>query len=655
MENIFSENGLLADCLADFEPRAGQLKMAQAVAAVLDHGVKESDENPGRAKILVVEAETGIGKTLAYLIPAILSEQRLVVSTATITLQDQILKKEIPLIARILDKEIRALCVKGRQNYLCYYRWFQYRSTAQLSLLDDTDLVKIDQWLQVTETGDRSELAWLPDWSPLWAKVSAQSHQCLGMECPEGALCFVNKLRRKAGSARLLIVNHHLFFSDLALRKSGYGEILPRYESVIFDEAHHLENVATTFFGIAFSQYQLVDLLVDVERQAEADLSTMQIERLSHISLGLKERSERFAALFPAERGRYPLGPLVKKTSQWQEEVESLVTGLGRLSDDLADLGAVSEGWSVLQKRTDELKTNLVRIALPEEGAVGGAFVRWYEKRDRTIGISSTPINIAPQLQEFLYPAINSCILTSATLTAGGDFSYVHERLGLDDQTQTLRLNSPFDYSGQTLLYVPEDGFPEPFHKKFAEGLCARVLDILQVSKGRALVLFTSFKGMDFMAQYLQERLTYPVLVQGSSSRHALLERFRQETHSILLAVASFWEGVDIPGESLSCVIIDKLPFEVPSDPVIQARMEAVAAAGGNPFFGFQIPRAILTLRQGVGRLMRASTDWGLIAIMDVRLFSKGYGRIFTASLPPSPVVRSMDAVKQFFTEHANG
>ena len=650
MKDIFSENGLLAECLPKFEPRPGQLRMAEAVAAVLDGGGEEG-EGAGSARILVVEAETGIGKTLSYLIPAVVSGQRLVISTATINLQDQILHKEIPLISRLLNKEIKAICVKGRQNYLCHYRWFQYRSLPQLSLLDNADCEKIDQWLQTTASGDRAELEWLPDRSPLWAKISAQSHQCLGNECPEGSLCFVNQLRRKAGSARLLITNHHLFFSDLSLKQAGYGEILPRYEGVIFDEAHHLESVATAFFGISFSQYQLLDLLADIDRQAEADLTASQTERLGSAVRGLRQRLDRFISLFPLERGRYHLDPLIEKSDQWQEEVGSLRTGLDRLGDDLSDLGVVSEGWHVLEKRAVELSANLVAIALPDAHIEKDRNVRWYERRERAVSISSTPINIADHLKKSLYPSVSSCILTSATLTTAGDFSYFKERLGLDGRIETMQLNSPFDYSGRTLLYVPENGFPEPADRSFSERICARVFDILQISKGRALVLFTSFKGMENMAEFLREHLSYPVLVQGTSSRHALLERFRKETDSVLLAVASFWEGVDVPGESLSCVIIDKLPFEVPSDPVIQARVEAVSAAGGNPFFDFQIPRAVLSLRQGVGRLMRASSDRGLIAIMDVRLFSKRYGSVFLASLPPSPVVRSMEPVEQFFQD----
>jgi ATP-dependent DNA helicase DinG len=461
----------------------------------------------------------------------------------------------------------------------------------------------------------------------------------------------VNQLRRKAGSARLLITNHHLFFSDLSLKQGGYGEILPRYEGVIFDEAHHLESVATAFFGISFSQYQLLDLLADIDRQAEADLAASQAERLGSTVRGLRQRLDRFISVFPAERGRYHLDPLIEKSAQWREEVSSLRAGLDHLGDDLSDLGVVSEGWHVLEKRAAELGANLIAIALPETQSGNKCNVCWYERRERAVSISSTPINIADHLKKSLYPSVASCILTSATLTTGGDFTYIRERPGLDGLIETLRLNSPFDYSGRTLLYVPENGFAEPAERSFAESLCSRVYDILQISRGRALVLFTSFKGMDIMAEFLCDHLSYPVLVQGSASRHALLERFREETDSVLLAVASFWEGVDVPGESLSCVIIDKLPFEVPSDPVIQARVEAVSAAGGNPFFEFQIPRAVLSLRQGVGRLMRASSDRGLIAIMDVRLFSKGYGRVFMSSLPPSPVVRSLAPVRQFFQD----
>ncbi len=648
MKEIFASGGLLAHHLSAFEPRSGQLQMAEAVAATLAAGEKVRAEGQ-RARVLLVEAETGIGKTLAYLIPALLSGQRVVVSTATINLQDQILNKEIPLIERILGRSATALCVKGRQNYLCLYRWNQYRSSPQLSLVEDANITKIAAWLQVTHSGDRAELSWLADGSLLWPKVSAQSSQCLGSDCPDGASCFVNQLRKKAGAARLLIVNHHLFFSDLALRQAGFAEILPRYQAVIFDEAHHLEGVATQFFGKSFSQYQLLDLLADIERQAEGDLPVKSRDQIIAFARGLSPRMERFGLLFPAQRGRYPLAEVIARHASWPQEVEGLATGLEKLAKLLAGQASVGEAWNILSTRAGELEANLRQICLLPERGSGDRFVHWYERRERTITLSATPVRIAEELEKTLYSSVQSCIMTSATLSAGGDFSYVKERLGLDEGTETLQFHSPFDYAGRTLLYVPEKDFPEPADPTYGDKVCQRVLDLLQISQGRALLLFTSFKGMDMMAEFLESQLSYPVLVQGRASRQALLARFKESRDSVLLAVASFWEGVDVPGDALSCVIIDKLPFEVPSDPVIQARIQAISDGGGKPFFDFQVPRAILTLRQGVGRLMRAATDCGVIAIMDVRLFSKGYGRSFRISLPPSPVVRGLSEVMDFF------
>ncbi len=646
---ILGKEGILAGHLPSFEFRSGQLEMALAVEDILARNIGGREE--GDANVLLVEAETGIGKTLAYLLPAILSGQRLVVSTATINLQDQILKKEIPLISDILEEDISAVCVKGRQNYLCYYRWFQYRSSPQLSLLDDSSCDKIDRWMKVTESGDRAELPWLADRSPLWPKIAAHSHQCLGTDCPEAPHCFINRLRKKAGSARVLIVNHHLFFSDLALRRGGCAEILPRYEGVVFDEAHHLENVATSFFGISFSQYQFLDLIHDVERQAEGDLIPSKYERIVTQTRGIQQRIERFTALFPNRRGRYHLDDLIKKTEDWREEIEHLLGGIERIQTLLVDNSHYGESWNLLERRAGELQRNLLQIALPEEVEGEERYVHWYERREKAITLSATPIKVAEELKETLYPNVASCIMTSATLTTGCDFSYFRNRLGLDEATKTLHLQSPFDYKGRTLLYIPEKGFPEPSEDRYSDEVSKRVYELIKLSKGRALVLFTSFKGMDSMAHFLEDRLAYPVLVQGTASRHHLLEQFKRETDSVLLAVASFWEGVDVPGESMSCVIIDKLPFEVPSDPVLQARVTDIRESGGNPFFDFQVPRAILSLRQGVGRLMRSSRDRGVIAIMDIRLFTKGYGRMFRASLPQSPVVRSQEEIKQFFYE----
>ena len=645
MKEIFAEGGRLSVGLTGYEPRIGQQQMAEAVSDILLEG---SERDDGRASLLLVEAETGIGKTLAYLVPALLSGQRVVISTATINLQDQIVKKEIPLLEKVLEMNIPALCIKGRQNYLCHYRWFQYCSNPQASFIENDDITKISDWLNSTETGDRAELSWLPDRSPLWPKLSAHSNQCLGSDCPEFQLCFVNRLRKQAGSARILIVNHHLFFSDLALRQAGFGEILPRYQSVVFDEAHHLENVATNFFGKHFSHYQLLDLIGDLERQAESDLKSSAFDEVLGSARGLKQRLDIFASLFPAKRGRFPLNPLVDTVKNWKETLDSLVQGLERLAEKCLRLSSHGEIWNLFADRSFELQKNLLHIAGPEQ-ADEGYFIRWYERRERTVSLSATPVKVAEELENCLYSSVQSCIMTSATLTTGGDFKYMRDRLGIDDECKTLRLQSPFDYKGRTLLYVPEQGFPEAAAANYSEAISNRIYELLKISRGRALVLFTSFRAMDMVAEYLTGKLTYPVLVQGTASRHALLDQFRETNDSVLLAVASFWEGVDVSGDSLSCVLIDKLPFEVPSDPVIQARMKAIEADGGKPFFQFQIPRAILTLRQGVGRLMRSTGDKGVIGILDIRLYSKGYGRTFRASLPPSPVVRTLEDVEKFF------
>lgn len=645
MKKYFGPEGTLARCFANFEPRQGQLEMAEAVDGALS--AERSEYQDG--EILLIEAETGIGKTLAYLLPAVISGKRIVVSTATINLQDQILKKEVPLLRKSLGEDFPVVCIKGRQNYLCYYRWYQYRSSRQLSLMDDDICDKIDEWLLHTETGDRSELSWLQDHSPLWPKISASSHQCLGGDCPELSSCFISELRRKAGAAKLLVVNHHLFFSDLALRKSGYGEVLPRYEGVIFDEAHHLENIASTFFGKNFSQYQVLDLVGDIESQAEADLPPSLADKMVSSARGLRLRVEQFTLIFPEERGRYPLLDFIEQRQDWHEEVKALSSGLERIESELDNLQQYGEGWVTLRRRTEEIQNNLIEIAMPDVVMDKGAHVHWYERRERTISLSATPVSVAENLQEFLYPNVDCLILTSATLTTGGSFDYVLERLGLGNEVLTLKLSSPFNYEENSCIYVPDDSFPLPNEKGFSEQLCRHIFEILEHSRGRALILCTSFRGMDYIAEYLEGNLPYPLLVQGRASRHALLEQFKTVTESVLVAVASFWEGVDVPGESLSCVIIDKLPFEVPSDPVLQARILDIRESGGNPFFDFQVPRAILSLRQGVGRLMRSSRDRGLIAIMDGRLYKKGYGRTFRASLPPSPVIRELEKVADFF------
>lgn len=649
IDDIFNVNGRLSQGLSSFEPRIGQKMMAELVESVLAADYLEHDDTDSK-NVLLVEAETGIGKTLAYLIPAVLSGKRVVVSTATLNLQDQIVEKDIPLVEKVLDLDIYALCMKGRENYLCLYRWYQYRSNPQLSFIEDPRIEKIDSWLQNTETGDKSELSWLEDRSKLWYKIAAKSTQCYGSDCPEAGACFLSTLRRKAGKAQVLIVNHHLFFSDLALRKSGYGEIIPRYETVIFDEAHHLENVATTFFGESFSQYQILDLVNDVENQAKIDLDDQSLDLVLPKLNGLRQRIERFVALFPEKKGRFHLRSFIEDVSEeiWKEEVELLSVAIQRFAKQLKKYTQYGDTWNGLVKRALELDEKLCGIALFPGDSFD--YVYWYEKRERAVVLSATPIAVADELQEYLYSQISSCVMTSATLSIGESFSYIKERLGLDDTVITKRFSTPFEYEKRTLIYIPDKSFPEPNHNYFSSRLAEEVCEILDISDGRALVLCTSFKSLNNLAVQLRQDLEYLVLCQGEASRNALLEDFKQERNSVLLAVASFWEGIDVAGDALSCVIIDKLPFEVPSDPVLQARIDRINQEGGKPFFEFQVPRAVLTLRQGVGRLMRSAQDSGVICIMDTRLYNKGYGKSFLKSLPPAPITRELLDVRDFFT-----
>ncbi len=656
IDEIFGENGLLAARFPRFERRQGQEEMAAAVAAVLAGPPEEEvsdflEEEAVKARVLVVEAETGIGKTLAYLIPAVLSGKRVIISTATLNLQDQIRDKDIPLVETILGRPLEALILKGRENYLCLYRWFQYRSNPQRRLIDDPSLAKIDAWLKTTEIGDRAELTWLGDRTPLWSKLSANSSQCLGGDCPEYNECFITRLRKQAGSAQILVVNHHLFFSDLALRKGGHGELLPRYEAVVFDEAHHIENVASLFFGESWSQYQVVDLLGDLEQQGALELPPDHLELLKGDITALRKRTDNFSAIFPVKPGHFPLVSFVKDfgEEEWREEVELLAFGLGRLADRLSGWAPLGEMWNGYANRAEGLRDSLLAVADEAEGETEGAFVRWYDRRERSLLLSATPVDVAPELAKSLYTGVSACVMTSATLSTGGSFSYLQKRLGLGDEVEFLKYASPFDYKERTRLYLPERTFPDPGAKDFRSAVSARVVELLYSSRGRALVLCTSYRGMEELADVLEEQLDYPVLVQGMESKAALLTRFREETHSVLVAVASFWEGVDVAGEALSCVVIDKLPFEVPNDPVIEARSHRVEEEGGNAFFGFLVPRAVLTLRQGVGRLMRTAKDRGVVAILDVRLLTKGYGKTFLRSLPPSPRCSSLEEVDAFF------
>lgn len=649
LEQIFGPEGILAQKLPGYETRPGQLAMAKSIAQTLLDGFESQGQYSSKNAIsLAVEAGTGIGKTLAYLVPAALSRQKVIISTNTLNLQEQIISKEIPFLKKHIMPDLNAICMKGRQNYLCLYRWHQFTATPQRQLFaGDQEIIKIQDWIKDTTTGDRAELSWLPDDSPLWHTISSSTSQCLGIHCPDASLCFINQLRKEAGRAQLLIVNHHLFFSDLGLRRFGNAEVLPRYEAVIFDEAHHIENIATKYFGNSFSHYQLIDLVQDIEKTAKISLPEMDQQKTIQLARAVASQADHFITIFPQERGRFPLIEFIENSASWADEYSTLTNQINSLAHHLEWLAQTGDNWNGMLRRCEEILTNLSRIIDDQDSSS----VYWYEKKERTVALSASPIDITTELQEYLYEETRSVIFTSATLSTGGTFTYFLDRLGLPRETETLMLETPFDYVTRTRLYIPPNNFPEPNQPDFSKKILKQIYEILQASNGRALLLFTSISAMKSAYDYLYDRLDFLVLVQGSAPKSSLLAQFQQETHSVLLAVASFWEGIDVAGHSLSCVIIDKLPFEVPSDPVIMARINKIKEDGGNPFFDFQVPRAILSLRQGVGRLMRSSTDKGLLAIMDVRLFKKGYGKNFLKSLPASPITRNMQDVLNFFEE----
>ncbi len=641
LSGIFGPGGLLAQRLPDYEYRPGQLELAEAVWRNL------SGPAAGAGALLAAEAGTGIGKTLAYLVPAALSGRRVVISTGTLNLQDQILHKEIPFIREHLDPELTAMCVKGRQNYLCLYRWQQVAVAPQKKLFGlSGEVAAIGDWLGQTTTGDRAELGWLEDGAPVWRAVSASASQCLGGNCPEWSTCFINRLRREAGKCRLLIVNHHLFFSDLALRRASHGEVLPRYEAVIFDEAHHIEETATRYFGISVSFFQVIDLARDVEALAEAELSEKQRNRTIQLARALATQADRLTGLLPAQVGNFELREAVAALPAWASEMQELDELFTSLSGQLESLLAGGEIWGGLGRRCLELQNGLREIVAGDDRGM----IYWLERREKTVVLTASPIEVAAELREHLYSQVQAAVFTSATLSADRGFGFFLERLGLPDWTETLTITTPFDYARRTLLYVPDGRFPLPGGPTFAEESRRLLSRLMLMAGGRTLALFTSFSAMQAAADYLATlNLPFPVYVQGQAPRAVLLENFSRDLDSVLLAVASFWEGVDVAGESLSCVIIDKLPFEVPSDPVVKARVERIREGGGNPFGDYQVPRAILALRQGVGRLMRRASDQGVLAILDGRLFAKGYGRTFLRSLPASPVTRDLAVVTEFW------
>lgn len=642
INQIFAPEGLLAKYLAGFEYRPGQKEMTEAVLDTLIQGGK-----------LLVEAGTGIGKTLAYLVPAALSGRKVLISTGTKNLQDQILSKEAPFLQKYLFPELAVVCLKGRKNYLCLHKWRRLQMQSDVPFSQQLDLwPRLNAWIEKTTTGDRAELSWLPDNHPLWSEISSSSEQCLGSACPEAESCYINLLRKEAARADIIVVNHHLFFSDLVVRDSGYGEVIPRYEAVIFDEAHHIEDIATTYLGYTVSTHQVFDLIRDAEQEINSGglASKQKIAHLKNLAQ-LRGHIETFFGLLPVTAGRTKIGRPLCQDSVLGPLQAVIVPELVKQGRVMEVLGVKGEILAPLSRRFSELARDFASITAMEKPDM----IYWLEKKERSVLLAASPLDVASTFQTKLYSRVPALVFTSATLTTQApaslrqeSFDFFKSRVGLGEETKELTIPSPFDYAKQTLLYVPGD-VPEPRSPAFCTAISQEIERILASSSGRALVLFTSYHNMEEVYHIIKNRLPFPLLIQGEKPRPVLLDLFQKDIHSVLLATNSFWEGIDVPGEALSCVIVDKLPFGTPSDPVMEGRLEWIRKQGKNPFLSYQLPLAVLSLRQGFGRLIRSSKDRGLLAILDVRTLKRGYGRAFLQSLPQTPITHHQEDIRRFF------
>jgi len=654
-----------------YEFRRGQLQMAQAVEQALEE-----------KRHLIVEAGTGTGKTLAYLVPVIRSGKRVIISTGTKNLQEQLFYKDVPFLEQALganDSTRLSVCyMKGRNNYLCRKKLYDLTDQPVLSGLEEIEQYRaIAAWEKTTSTGDRAELATLPEASLLWHKLDARADACTGQKCSQWERCFITEMRRRAMESDIIIVNHHLFFADLAIKLQADGApdagILPEAAAVIFDEAHELEDVAGNYFGISVSNLRVEELARDVEH-------SMQHNRMLSASLSgalgsLRDRSQLFFSLLPSGDGRFAFDTRREFLEENGDEFVALNQALTRLAGELEGLAQKPEEIFTFVRRAQEIQMQL-GFALEAEDA---NTVFWIERRGGRAGnreghgfsradeaqtnrrasapegasrrqhvfLQATPIDVGPILRECLWSKLECAVLTSATLAVGGGFDYIRRRLGFE-HARDLVLQSHFDYQSQAVLYVPPD-LPDPRTPQFAVTAAERIRRLLEITRGRAFVLFTSYAQMNDIYQRLLGEVEFPMLRQGDAPKSALLEEFRLTPNAVLFATASFWQGVDVQGEQLSCVIIDRLPFAVPSDPVVAARVKAIDANGGNAFFQYQVPAAVITLKQGFGRLIRSLHDRGLLVLLDNRILKKQYGRVFLDSLPNYKRTTDIGIVEQFF------
>jgi ATP-dependent DNA helicase DinG len=626
---LLGPDGPFASEIANFTPRDCQQQMAEAV-----------EEAIADSQMLIAEAGTGTGKTFAYLVPALQSGKRVIVSTGTKTLQDQLFHRDLPRVREVLGARLRTSLLKGRANYLCLYRLEQTTKDGRLTSREQVgQLQSIREWSKRSASGDRGEFAEVPEDSPLWPRVTSTAENCLGTECPLFGDCFVVKARRAAQEADLVVVNHHLLFADLAIKQEGFGEILPGAHAFILDEAHQVPELAGQFFSTSITARQITELASDTLAECGSVTGALA---------GLREPIEAIAPI--VKRVRLALDKLpvkggfgaIDSVAEARTELQSLDEALRKLADALAAQAERSRGLASANERAELLCQRLHTVL---DGSAHDA-VQWYELTAQGFAFHATPLDLAPPLRSLREQSRASWIFTSATLSVAGDFDHFARQLGLDDPV-TASLPSPFDYPRQALTYLPK-GLPDPNAPDYTERIVEAARPVLEAARGRTFLLFTSHRALKRAADLLAD-VPFPLFVQGAAPRHQLLTAFRESGNGVLLGAASFWEGVDVAGEALSCVIIDKLPFAAPDDPVLEARLAALREAGGNPFFEWQVPAAVIALKQGAGRLIRDVADRGVLMLCDPRLTSRAYGKLFLRSLPPMAVTRELGDVQTFF------
>lgn len=631
---VLGENGAIAQVVDGFAVREEQLIMAESV-----------EEAVRSASILVIEAGTGTGKTFAYLVPAMLSGQKTLISTGTKGLQDQLFHRDIPVVKKALKLSVQTALLKGRANYLCLYRLEVNMSDGRFQSRQAVhDMQEVAAWAPSTKDGDVTSIDTVTEDSAVWPLVTSTVDNCLGQDCPMYDECWLMRARKKAQEADVIVVNHHLLFADIALKEEGLGEVLPEATSFILDEAHQLPEVASQFFGTSMSSRQIIELGRDVVNEV---LQNASDERSLAVTAEALEKSVLDMRLAFGDIPRKAPWAEVKSLPKLKQEVSELTSNLESLVSQLQDADSRSKGLENCTRRAEELLGKLHSVV----GNSPEGQIHWFETYKKSFVIQLTPLSIAEQFEAHLNAKSSSWVFTSATLAIGSDFGFFSDRLGLKKATSQC-LDSPFDYANQALFYVPR-GLPDTQDREYTQAVIDAALPVLNASKGRAFFLFTSHRALQYAAEVLAEVSDFNLLVQGTASKVLLLDRFRESENAVLLGTGSFWEGVDVRGESLSCVIIDKLPFAAPNEPVVQARIDALKRQGKNPFFDYQLPNAVIALKQGAGRLIRDVTDVGVLMVCDPRLVAKPYGKTFLQSLPSMRRTRHLHEVEQFFERYS--